>query len=78
VSGIGNQYLAARRIAASVVIGADHGHAGELPLRTGHGRQRHAAHAGDILEYFLQFIEAGQITLAQHRGAQRVAVTQAR
>ena len=35
-------------------------HAGELALRAGHGRQRHAVHAGDFLEHLLQLEQAGR------------------
>ena len=45
-------------VAPGQVIGADHRHAGELALRSGHRRQRHAAHAGDGLEHLLQVEEA--------------------
>ena len=56
--------LIARRIGARAVIGADHRHAGELAMRAGERTERHAAHAGDGLEHFLQLVHAGEKTLA--------------
>ena len=55
----------AGEIAARAVIGADHGHAGELAVRAGHGRERHALHARDLFQHFLQLEHAGEETLAQ-------------
>ena len=39
VGGVGHDDLAARAVAARVVVGADHRHAGKLALRAGHRRQ---------------------------------------
>ena len=64
----------AGEIAARAVIGADHGHAGEFAMRAGHGRERHALHAGDFLEHLLQLEHAGEETLAQRIRRQRMPV----
>ena len=57
--------LVAREIAARAVIGADHRDAGEFAVRAGHGRQRHALHAGDFLQHLLQLEHAGEEALAR-------------
>ncbi len=57
-----DQFIA-MRLAARLVISTNHRHAGELTLRTRHGRQRHGIHAGDVFEHFLQFIHAGEEAL---------------
>jgi len=44
----------------AVVVGADHRDAGEFSLRAGHRHQAHAGHAGDVFQYFLQVVQAGQ------------------
>ncbi len=49
VRGIRHDDLVPRLVAARAMIGADHRNAGELALRAGHRRQRHAGHAGDVL-----------------------------
>ena len=55
VRGVGHDDLGALAIAAMAVIRHDHRHAGELALRAGHRRERHAAfHAGHVGEDFLQ------------------------
>ncbi len=73
VGGVGHDDLAARGVAARLVIGADHGHPGELPLGPGHRRERHPRHAGDILEDLLQFVQAGEEALSARLRRQGVA-----
>ena len=68
----------AREIAARAVIGADHRDAGEFAVRAGHGRQRHALHAGDFLQHLLQFEHAGEESLARRIRRQRMAVQETR
>ena len=63
VRGVGHQDFAARTVAARIMVGADHGDAGKLALRARHGRQRHARHAGHVLEHFLQFEQGLQKAL---------------
>ena len=70
--------LVARQVAARAVIGADHGDAGELAVRAGHGRQRHALHARDFLQHLLQFEHAGEKALPGGFRRQRMAVQEAR
>ena len=65
-------------VAPGEVIGADHGHAGELALGAGHRRQRHAAHARDGLEHLLQVVQALEEALGMGLGLQRMAVEEAR
>ena len=60
VRGLRHDDLIARQITARAVIGANHRHAGELSMRPGERTQRHAAHAGDRLEHFLQLVHAGR------------------
>ena len=55
----------AREIAARAVIGADHRDAGELAVRAGHRRERHALHARDFLQHLLQLEHAGEEALAR-------------
>ena len=63
VRRIRHQDLGASRVAARVVIGADHRHAGKFALRARHRRERDGGHAGHFLEHFLQFEQAGQKAL---------------
>ena len=70
--------LVARQIAARAVIGTDHGDAGELAVRAGHGRQRHALHAGDFLQHLLQFEHAGEEALPGGFRRQRMAIQEPR
>ena len=65
-------------VAARVVIGADHRHAGELALRAGHRRERHALHAGDFLQHLLQLEHAGEEALAQRVRRERMAAEETR
>ena len=58
---------------ARAMIGADHGHAGELAVRSGQRTQRHGAHAGDGLEHLLQLVQAGEKALAGAVRAERMA-----
>src|SRR5512136_2623395 len=46
-------------------IRADHRDTGEFALRARHRRQRHAAHAGDLLEHLLQLEQDLQQALAR-------------
>ena len=64
--------------AVRLVASADHGHAGELALGTGHGRERHACHAGDGAEHLLQIVEAGKKALAQRHRRQRMPIQEAK
>ena len=66
---VGHDDFVAGEIAARAVIGADHRDAGELAVRAGHGRERHALHAGDFLEHLLQLVHAGEEALAQSNPA---------
>ena len=59
----GTMISCARAVAARGVPRADHGDAGELALRAGHGREAHARHAGDVLQDLLQLEQAGEIAL---------------
>ena len=70
---VGHHDFAARRVAARVVVGADHRHAGEFAVRAGHRRHRHAGHAGHVLEHFLQIEHAGEEALAGLVRARRMA-----
>ena len=69
----GTMISRAREVAARLVVGADHRHAGELALRARHRRQRHARHAGDFLQHFLQFVQAGEETLSERIRRERMA-----
>ena len=69
VGRVRHQDLGAGRVAAGLVVGADHGHAGELALGPGGGCQRDGVHPGDLLEHLLQLVEAGQDALAVARPA---------
>ena len=60
-------------IIARFMIGTDHGHAGKLSLGTGHGRERHAFHAGNVFQNLLQLVQAGQIALTVNFRRQRMA-----
>ena len=51
---------------------------GELALRTGHRRQRHAFHARHRLEHLLQLVHAGHEALPHRHRSQRVARQHAR
>ena len=74
VRRVGHDDFVALQVAARFVVRHDHGHAGELALRAGHRRQRHAAlHAGDVGQDFLQVVHAGQVALAQRLGGIGVA-----
>ena len=42
------------------MVCTDHGHAGKLALRAGHGGEAHALHARDFLQHLLQLVHAGQ------------------
>ena len=64
VRGDRHDDFVAREIAARAVVGADHGDAGEFAVRAGHGRQRHALHAGDFFQHLLQFVHAGEKSLS--------------
>ena len=78
VRRIGHDDLGALQVAARTVIGANHRHAGELALRAGHRRQRHALHAGHVLQHFLQFIHAGEETLAHRLRRERMTAEELR
>ncbi len=78
VCGDRHDDFVARQIAARAVVGANHGDAGEFAVRAGHGRQRHALHAGDFFQHFLQFEHAGEEALARGFRRQRVAVQETR
>ena len=73
VRRIGHDDLASRRVAARIVVGADHRHAGELTLRPGGRDQRHRLHAGDVLEHLLQLVHARHEALAVCRRGMRMA-----
>jgi hypothetical protein len=60
VGSVRHQNLGARRIAARLVVGADHRHPGEFALRPGHRGQAYARHPGHVFEDLLQIVEAGE------------------
>ncbi len=70
--------LVALQIAARAVIGADHGDAGEFALGAGHRAQRHGLHPGHFLQHLLQLVHAGEKSLADALGRQRMARQQLR
>ena len=72
VRRVGHDNFVALVVAARLVIGLNHGDAGQLALRARHRRQRHALHAGHVLEHFLQLEHAGQKALAVTDRTQRV------
>ena len=72
MGGVGSQDFAALKIASGAMVGADHGHPGELALGAGHGRQRHRRHAGDFLEELLQGEQALHEALAGPLRRQRM------
>ena len=73
VRGLGHDDLVALEVPARAVIGADHGDAGEFPVRAGHGRERDALHPGHFLQHLLQLVHAGEEALAVRLGPERVA-----
>ena len=76
VRGIGHDDLDAREVLARLVVRTNHGHAGKLALRARHRRQRHAAHAGDFLQHFLQFEQDLQDALPRRFRRERMPVEQ--
>ena len=78
VGAIRHQDLAARRVAARVVVGADHRHAGKFALCPGHRGKRNGGHAGHFLEHFLQIEHRGQKPLPGVFRAHGVACQQLR
>jgi hypothetical protein len=70
---LGHDDLVARAVAARAVVSADHGDPGELALRPGHRRERHAFHAGDRLEHLLQLVQAREESLALRLRGERMA-----
>ena len=78
VRRIGHDDLGALQIAARAVIRANHRDAGELALRAGHRRQRHALHAGHFLQHLLQLEHAGEEALAGRRRRERMAAEKLR
>ena len=73
VSGVRHQHLATGVIAARDVVGADHRHPGEFTLSARHWGQRHCLHSGHFPQHLLQFVQAGQKTLADAFRRQRMA-----
>ena len=78
VGGIGHQDLAPGRVAAGVVVGADHHDAGELALGAGGRREGHRMHAGDDLQHVLQLMQAGHDALAVRLRRRRMPGQKAR
>jgi hypothetical protein len=73
MGGVRDDDLTPAAVAACLMIGADHGHAGELALGTGHRGERHPSHAADRLEYLLQLVQTREEALAGLGIGQRVA-----
>src|SRR5690606_33968875 len=78
VGGFRDQDLSAAVVVTGVVVGADHGDAGEFTLGAGHGGEGDAFHAGDFLEEVLQVVQTGQVALAVAGRGQRMAVEEIR
>jgi hypothetical protein len=78
VRGVWNDDLGAREVAARAVIGADHRDPCELALRARHRRQRDTAHARDVLQHFLELVQALEHALPGRLGRKRVPTEQLR
>ena len=70
--------LVAGQVAPRPMIGADHGDAGELAVRTGHRAERHRRHAGDLLQHVLQLEHATEEALSDRRRCKRMATEELR
>ena len=63
VGAVGNEDSRAPRVAPRKVVGPDHEHAGQLALRSRHGREARSRHAGDLCQEPLQLVHQLQCTL---------------
>ena len=65
-------------IIARIVIRLDHRHPGKLALCSGHRRKRHALHACNVFQHFLQLVHATQESLTMTNRTQWVASRETR
>ena len=78
VGRVGDEDLLARRIAALLVIGADHHDAGQFSLGARRRLQRHAVHAADFGQPLFELPRQFEESLGRLGGRERVRVGEAR
>ena len=78
VCGVWDDDFATLRVASGIVVGADHGNAGELTLGAGHWRCGHRGHAGRRFQHLLQLVQAGEEALACGKFGERMTARESR